>query len=481
MNRILNRTLWVITIAIFLTGCEKKEVPPEAPEFAPALTVKINSFIKSAMSDVYLWYKNMPNLDIRYEFDSEEYFDKLLYKDDKWSFITDDITALENSFQGVEKSYGYSLALGIFVDNSGNPTGNYFAIVEYVHPETPAATAGFQRGDLIIKISSANITQSNYTQLFSGNSITVTKGILTQSGISTGATVSMTAEVLSLDPVLMYKVIERSGHKIGYMIYLQYISNYDNTSLRNALQHFKDNQITDLVLDLRYNPGGTTSSAQYLCSSLAPLSAVNDNKTLVTYQWNDKYQAYWNANGYTDQLEVRFRSDVPVKLGLNKIHILTSSGTASASELTICGLEPYMDVKLIGDSTYGKYTASITIKPEHIYQTPSEYTDFKNWGIQPIVLRFANSEGVTSFTKGFGPDFPVKDELLPAVQLGEITEPLLKKAIEDITGEIITKKGISEEYPFRFIQTRRVTSRFDEQKRNLFIDLPPELNIREIK
>jgi C-terminal processing protease CtpA/Prc len=206
-----------------------------------------------------------------------------------------------------------------------------------------------------------------------------------------------------------------------------------------ALQNFRDNQITDLVLDLRYNPGGQTLAAQYLCSSIAPLDMVNSNSALVSFQWNDKYQNYWILHDYQSQLGVNFDSQVPVKLNLDKVHILTGRGTASASELTICGLEPYMDVTIIGDSTYGKYTASITVKPESWYTNASDYADFRNWGLQPIVIRFANSQGLTNFKNGFIPDFYVDDELMPAFPLGDLTEPLLKNRACNIN----TEKGTS--------------------------------------
>jgi len=480
MKRIRYWLPLILIAAYILAGCEKKVTPEEEEEEQAQATVliqKINGFIKETMTDVYLWYDKMPVIDIRYETDPKVYFDKLLYTDDKWSYITDDITAFEGSLQGVEKTYGYSLAFGRFVDGAGVPTGNYFAIVEYVYPNTPASQAGFARVDLIIRLNSGNITAENYRDLLSGTSISVTKGILTSEGIATGATVALVAEELNLDPVLMYKVIEIEGHKIGYLVYLQFIPSYNSTSLNLALQYFKDNQITDLVLDLRYNPGGYTSAAQYLTSSIAPQSVVDNSRTLVTYQWNDKYQAYWVSNNRQDQLEVNFSPAVPVKLGLSKVHILTGYGTASASELTICGLEPYMDVITVGDTTYGKYTASFTIKPEDVYTSEAEYIDFKNWGIQPIVIRYANSQGITNFKDGFAPDFRVADELLPALPLGDLTEPLLKKAVEDITGTIIPvpKKAV---LPFEYVIVDRGFSEFDSQKRNLFLDKPG--HIRQI-
>jgi C-terminal processing protease CtpA/Prc len=479
MKKIGYWLLLFVLASVILAGCEEKVIPEEEEEEeeqteATALIQKINGFIKEAMTDVYLWYDKMPAIDIRYETDPKTYFDKLLYSEDRWSYITDDITAFEGSLQGVEKTYGYSLAFGRFVDATGSPTGNYFAIVEYVYPNTPASQAGFTRGDLIIKLNDANITANNYRELLSGTSISVTKGILTSQGISSGDTVALVAEELNLDPVLMYKTMEVEGHKIGYLVYLQYIASYNTTSLNLALQYFKDNQITDLVLDLRYNPGGYTSAAQYLTSSIAPQSVVDNSSTLVTFQWNDKYQTYWISNNNQDQLGVNFDPTVPVKLDLGKVYILTGNGTASASELTICGLEPYMDVVTVGDTTYGKYTASITIKPEDWYTNEADYSSFENWGLQPIVIRYANAEGVTSFKDGFAPDFLVGDELLPAFPLGDLTEPLLKKAVEDITG-ITLPVTKSAALPIEYVLVDRGFSKFDNQKRNLFIDKPEDL------
>jgi C-terminal processing protease CtpA/Prc len=431
---------------------------------------KINGFIKEVMTDLYLWYDKLPDIDIKYETNSMDYFHKLLYSEDKWSYITDDISAFEQSLQGVEKAYGYSLAFGSFVNATGAPTGNYFGIVEFVYPNTPASKAGFTRGDIIIKLDGGNITKDNYKNLLSGTSVSVTKGILTNEGIATGTTVTLVAEELHLDPVLMYKIIERDGHKIGYLVYLQYIPSYNSSSLYLAFQYFKENQISDLILDLRYNPGGYTSAAQYLTSSIAPLNTVDNKSTLVSYQWNDKYQAYWISKDRQDQLGVKFDPSVPVKLGLSKVHVLTGRGTASASELTICGLEPYMDVIIVGDTTYGKYTASITIKPEDWYENESDYAGFKNWGMQPIIMRYANSLGVTNFKNGFEPDFRVIDALLPAYPLGDLTEPLLKKAVENITGTTITAPKKAK-VPIDFVIVDRGFSKFDKQKRNLFIEM----------
>lgn len=461
---IFKHCIFILLTFSMLLGCKKDDVTDNKTE-ATALTRKVNGFIKDVMSDVYLWSNNLPDIDLNYETDSKAYFNKLLYKDDKWSYITDNVDEWENSLNGIEKAYGYSLTFGRFVDSKGAATGNYFAIVEYVYPDTPAQKAGFIRGSVITQVNGANITTNNYMNLISSDHVTATLGNLSSTGISNAGTVSMTAEELNLDPVLLYKVIEKENHKIGYLFYAQFIENY-NPSLQKALEYFKSNQITDLIVDLRYNLGGQISAAKYLCSSIAPLTTVNSGKTLATYQWNDKYQNIWTTEKMTDYTTVTFDKTVPVQLGLNKVTILTGRGTASASELTITGLQPHMNVEMVGDTTSGKYTASITIKPEDIYQNESSYSDFKNWGIQPIVLRYANANGVTNFKDGFAPTYLVTDELLPAQPLGDLSEPLLKKAVENITGvKIAALKSATQKFSFKVFDRR--FSKFDPIIRNM--------------
>lgn len=453
---------------LFISSCgDKGGIDPVVDEMADAKTLKVNKFITKGMEMYYLWSDEMAEINFMYEKDSKAYFEKLLFSEDKWSFITDDIEALENSFEGIEKSFGYSLAFGEFSN-----TKTYFALVEYVYPNTPATEAGIKRGDIIVDINGASITVDNYQQLFNADQIKLSMGVFDGQSIGlTGEVKSMTSRELHLDPVMQYSVIETNGHRVGYLLYQQYIDSY-KTSVDAALQFFQSQQITDLVVDIRYNPGGAVTAAQYLCSSIAPKSVVDAKELLVTYQFNNFITNDYVKKNAIEQTRVRFNNKATVNLDMNKVYFLTGSGSASASELTITGLRPYMNVVLIGDTTYGKYTGSFTLKAEDFYKDASDYVEIENWGMQPIVLRYANALGETDFKNGFAPNFYVEDDLFSGVPLGDKQEPLLNKALQLITGsEVIAMKSAKTPMPeFRIID--RGFSKFDRNKRNLQVEMP---------
>jgi len=465
MKDLIKLMFFLLFLIGIISGCQKDDVIDGTE--ASALTQKVNLFMKDAMEIYYYWNDKLPDINYKYEADSKEYFDKLLYEDDRWSFATDDIDALEASFEGVETSYGWSLAFGVFTN-----TGNLFAIVEFVYPNTPASEAGIKRGDIIVLMDNSNITEDNYTDLLNSSSMNITLGVLTDDAITTGSSLDITARELELNPVVKTSVVVQDGHKIGYIFYAQYLSNYTN-AIDTALQSMIDKDVTDLVIDLRYNPGGSITAAQHLCSALAPVDVVNNNSTLVTFRWNSDLQKYWTDNQIMSQIEVDFNSEVPVKMGLNKVYFLTTSGTASASELTITGLRPYMsDVVTVGDTTHGKYTGSITLTPEDIYSSSSYYEEINNWGIQPIVIRYANSVGVTDFKDGFAPDILVEDDLFDTKPLGDIEDPVFRAAIEDITGTSLTasKSAKIPAIPHRMFD--RGFSKFDKNKQEVLLDKP---------
>ena len=143
----MTRKLFLLTTLLLLfVSCERQREPDK--EEAPLITQQVNKYMLELMEEVYLWEKQIPDtLDVRYEFDEFEFFEKLCYRtEDRWSFITDDVQSLLEGGEGVETTFGYSLAFGTFSN-----TGNYFAMVQYVYPQTPAAEAGIQRGTIFVE------------------------------------------------------------------------------------------------------------------------------------------------------------------------------------------------------------------------------------------------------------------------------------------------------------------------------------------
>jgi C-terminal processing protease CtpA/Prc len=128
-----------------------------------------------------------------------------------------------------------------------------------------------------------------------------------------------------------------------------------------------------------------------------------------------------------------------VNLNLSRLVVLTSEGTASASEALINGLSPYMEVITIGATTHGKYTGALPIYDEN--------SVINKWLIYLVVNKIANADGNTDFINGFTPDYPVDDNFI--TPLGDVTEPLLAKAIEVITGNPTRKSSVLfHEKPF---------------------------------
>ena len=434
------RTIYALVFfsALFVS-CERALNPnPDGDDKAPRLVQKVNDFVFNFMDDIYLWNAEMPkNIDRKYEKDSKVYFDKLLYKkEDKWSFITDDYEAVSQGGEGVETTFGYSIHNVAYT----LPDKNIVFIIQFVYPNTPASKAGLKRGDIIYRVDNTYITDANlqeiWRKLFTASSISLQLAKRTDSGITPDISLNLTAVKMQLSAIIEKKVFEIEGKKIGYLFYSDFFGGSE-TELSEVFQWFKTQGVNNFVLDLRYNLGGYGYVATHLASIVAPISVVNAEKVLITYQWNASYQKYWEQQKEYDRIRTLFKKDVPVNLNLNRIYVLTTINTASASEFVITGLEPYMEVIKIGSATRGKYTGAILFQAQY-YSNGKWVVDkeIKNWGIQPIVERYANALGVTDFKEGFKPDYAVTDisNTLIVKQLGDPQEPLLGKALELITG-----------------------------------------------
>ncbi|WP_116789018.1 S41 family peptidase [Flavobacterium psychrotrophum] len=411
--------------------------------------VPVNDFIWKGLNLYYLWQEDIPNLaDDRFSnqgqlnnflqaYDSPEtLFESLLYREDaggrkvdRWSVLFSDFRTLENLLQGTSKSNGMEYGLS-YTDASQI---GVFGYVRYILPDTDAAGKDIHRGDIFYAINGTTLNRSNYQELLSQGTYTLNladdiNGTITPNG----RTVSLTKSEYSENPVYIHNTYTSGSHKIGYLMYNGFYSNYD-AELNNAFGQFASEGVTDLVLDLRYNGGGSVRTATYLASMI---TGQFNGQLFAREQWNAKLQAYLesnNANSLDNLFTDKLTNNTTINsLNLNKVYILTSGTTASASELVINCLQPYIDVVVIGDTTTGKNVGSVTL-----YDSPTFSSKDRNgshrYAMQPIVLKTVNKSGFGEYSDGIAPQVILKEKLTTLGILGNPAEPLYAAAIAKIT------------------------------------------------
>lgn len=434
--RRFRQSFFIALYSVFLLSCKDDDVLDQPlPDATSEENQYVNKWILENMEGWYLWNDALPqNADLN--LDPAEYFSGLLSDEDRFSWIQEDYQELLNSLQGINKETGFEFVLYRESENSSSVV----AQILYVKPSSPAEAAGLQRGDLITHINGKAIDVDNYGDLIQElkeDQTLVYKPIKVGED-SFGEPVSVTLSALEYaeNPNYLFKVIEQGPHKIGYYVYNFFATgsgdnddSYD-AQMDDIFSIFKSEGITDLVLDLRFNSGGSEVSAKSLASLAG--AGISSNDLFFSRVYNAGLMEEIRTNpelgdAYLKSFFQDKASNVGNQLLGKKVYILTSSRTASASELIINSLKPYMQVVLIGDVTYGKNVGSISIYEED---------DAKNtWGMQPIIVKVANSVGFADYGEGFIPDIENRDNSLYLYPLGDTRENLLAEAIAHITGE----------------------------------------------
>jgi hypothetical protein len=353
-----------------------------------------------------------------------DYFESLLIKPgelDRFSWIQEDVAELTASLQGVNKVVGIR-----FTPFFSNTAKTKVALsVAYALKGSPADKAGIKRGDFIVKVNGSELTPENYSAAFSSDNLKFTMGDYNGTEIIANAkTLDVVKAEVQTNPIQMDTIIVKGNKKIGYLVYLQFLSKFD-TDMRNVFKEFKEKGVNELVLDLRYNGGGFISSSDILSSLI--VKNLKPGTLMSKQEWNTELTKAYKTKYGNDVFDTKWLNESNNLGTLNRVFVLTSKATASASELVINNLKPYMDVVLIGDNTYGKNVGSVTL---------SDDKKRWKWGMQPIVLRTVNSLGQSEFggKDGFIANFKVTDNAIPFRPFGDENETLLSVAIQQITG-----------------------------------------------
>lgn len=410
-----------LTILAYLPACKKNSDGGSTSD-------KLKDSTLLYAREAYLWYDKIPS-----SFDAQSYEDPdaimkaiRAYSSapgftgpvDRWSFavtknVWDDLS------QGISKDFG----LGIF----------YFTTtdlrVSFVEPASPAGKANIQRSWQIKQINnSSNISTSNIdfvrNAIFSSNSVTL---LLGRAG-KADTTITLNAASYLEQPVLLDTVYNNGGHQTGYFVFNSFLG--DTTKIRNEFARifskFSTAGVTDIVLDLRYNGGGYVLLQDELANYLAPTSA--NNQVMEEQQFNANLASQFNST-------TRFRKKGP--FDLNRLFVIVSQNTASASELLINSLRPFLNVQLIGPTrTHGKPVGYFPI-------------GVMDWYIFPVSFRTVNKNGEGNYFDGFALNHQVGDGL--DKNWGDISENCLAAALKYIStgayARIIQPNGTTESSP----------------------------------
>jgi C-terminal processing protease CtpA/Prc len=414
-----------------------------------SLDTDIKNFVWNAMNFAYLYNDISPNLgNDRFASDNdyqsflnsyespEDLFESLIYKRDsvdRFSWITSDYIALEQQFSGITKTSGAEFN---FYDVPGSTT-DLFGIVRLVQPNSNASTANLVRGQIFNKIDGISLTEDNLRSLLSSETYTLNLASYNTNGTDTSdddsvtdstETITLTKTVFSENPIFKTKILTSNNENVGYLMYNGFVSDYDE-QLNTVFAEFQSQNIQHLILDLRYNPGGSVNSARILGSMITGIS----NGIFAKLQYNNDLQ----SNNTNYDFDNTFSDGIAINsVGLNKVYVIATKGSASASEMIINSLRSYINVVHIGTKTVGKSQASVTL-----YDSPNFQRQGANAGhlyaLQPLVAITVNNDDLEVPPTGMAPTIQVVENVSNYGVLGETNEPLLAAALAAIaTGRL---------------------------------------------
>jgi carboxyl-terminal processing protease len=416
------RILFFVFFSLLIISCEVDDKPEVYEEGSNKYT---NDWMYNQMKKYYIWNETMPDKgDLG--LNPKEYFQRLLDKDDVYSYaIHPDFP--ETMPQSLRRNFGFDISFTEYQNK-------IYGVILYALNDSPAKNNGLLRGQLITKINGEELNLNNYDKIY--KNIATAKDLdleivsySKETGFSNPETVSL-LQGFSFSQPIFSKVISNNNDntKIGYVE----IPHFDVGQAKLFLQTFqelKNQNVPELVLDLRYNGGGDVSSATALSIILAP--HIKSSDLFIQFEGNkngglvkQSFQQALESNERNVSFEVLKNTHPDIK----RIYILCGKRTASASEIMINNLRPFMDVITIGEKTVGKDVAGFPIEDDRIANT-------KGWILYPSIYKLFNAKHEGNYSNGINPTFSV-DELqeLEIFPLGNRSEILLSTVLNMQSG-----------------------------------------------
>jgi len=407
-----------------LSGCSKKngeDIPYPTDSIG-----RIDRWIADSLRRYYYWSDAIPGKP-DYTKSPDNFFTSLLSSSDRFSWVSNglDIAPPSNSYF----LYGFHYAL---VQASGYD--GLIGVVTDINKGGAADGAGFKRGSYFMAVNGEKVTTQNMEAvnllLRTPSSVRITRAAYTDSGWKPAAETALYEGYAYEDPVRYTRTFTAGGIATGYLYYTSFDENYDDRLLQ-AFDEFRQAGVKELILDLRYNAGGSVASSAKLAALIA--NRLSASETFAIYAGNrfegkrgrllqEVVNTSGNAAGRTyDELKKH-------QLSLSRVFILTTGATVSAAELIVNNLKPFLQVVQIGETTRGKNEAGFVIQDT---RNPPQV----EWKMEPTVYKLFNKNGEGNYEKGLIPQYLTAEmALLPLADIGTSDDPLVNKALSLIYG-----------------------------------------------
>jgi len=396
-------TSLLLITALAITGCSSSDSsPPQVGD--PACTNDgQKQFVLDAMRDIYFWNTSLPaSVDLSAHASPEALLEALKSFSpvssvtnepvDRFSFINS--AAADSAFFGEGKFEGFGFSSRFEAADDLRFTR--------VFSGSPAEQAGFRRGQRILMLDGRTIADIEANEgvgvMFAMDPLQFTIRRLDNSEF----TVTVTKDVVTIDPLPQWRVIDTTTAPVGYMELATFISTADPV-FDTVFAGFRQANITDLIVDLRYNGGGLVSTTELLGDYLGGRGA---NGLVFSRTLFNADNAFRNSS--------RMFQQFTNSLNLSRLIIIGSRNTASASELLTNSMEPYVEVTIVGDTTFGKPVGQVGIV-------------FCEKILRPTSFETVNALDEGAYFDGLPVDCPAADDL--AVAVGADTDPNITTAL----------------------------------------------------
>ncbi|MFC2112063.1 S41 family peptidase [Bacteroidota bacterium] len=393
--------LLIILLAGGMVTCEHNILNPDKTKLTKDELYRV-------MKENYLWYDTIPEVNPAEYHSLTALLDAIVLKPlDRWSDVmgTADYKLL----------YEQSEYVGHGIGMVNDPEGNIW--IGFVYEGTTAESQGVARGWQVLSINGVTPSPEIDLDTLLGEDKEGVQNTFQFKDVQGGTTsMTLSKEIVNINPVLYSDVIDMDSIKAGYLVYQHFLFE-STTELDRVFNEFQENDVTEVIVDLRYNPGGQVNVAQYLASLIAGNKAIKG--TFVKFVYNDKKSERNISKPFQDL-------ESTLKTTPERVFFITTGRSASSSEALINGLSPYLDVLLVGDDTYGKPVGSHSVS----------YIDST---LIPITFYMYNRFDEGEFFDGLQADSYLDEDI--KIDFGDPDEKLLKEVLYYIQHEEWTGSG----------------------------------------